>query len=90
MTETTQKTINNPIVRQDLVIRMLLIKAGNRTLKLNQQKIARAIRCDQSSVSLAMRNPERSPNVAKKIEKYFDRIESSRNKITTPESGIHA
>lgn len=64
------------IVRENLRIRLLRFRAAYPDFKMNQMKIAAAVGCDQSTVSLAFRNPERVPTPAKKIEKYFDRIES--------------
>ena len=73
--ETSQKE-KEPVVRENLAHRYLKIRAAYPTVKMNQQKIALAVQCDQSTVSLAFRNPARVPVPAKKIEKYFDHFES--------------
>lgn len=58
------------------MVRMLKLRAAYPHVKLNQVKIAKAVGCDQSTVSLAFRDPARVPVPAKKIEQYFDRFES--------------
>lgn len=89
-TERTENPSKSPIVRQNLAHRMLVIRATFPHLKISQERIARKIRKDQSSVSLAMRKPERLPAVAQAIEKYFDTLESSHTKDTTPAQTAHA
>ena len=73
---------NGPIIRENLTIRMYRIRATFPKVKMTQEKIAKKLRVDQSSISLAMRKPERLPSIAKKVEEYFDNFESSQMQST--------
>lgn len=63
-----------PVVRQDLNVRVLLLRAAGR--KIDQRTIGEAIGKDQTYVCKAMKYPERHQSVAKAIEQYLDRLES--------------
>lgn len=73
------QTTKPPVVRQDLTVRQLLLKAKG--VKVNQADIGAAVQRHQTYVCKAMKNPESHPEVARMIEKYFDTLDAQ-NKST--------
>jgi len=74
------------IVPDQLTLQMRRLRRENPRLELNQQRIAKELNRDQSAISKAMSHPEVYPGLALRIQKYLNRIESSRNKLTQKET----
>ena len=85
--QNVEQSKENPTEKLPLPVRFALLKVHRP--KLNQEKIARPIRSTQGSVSRAMREPHIVPDVAKKIEKFFDRLEAQ-SQSTQPTTAAHA
>ena len=83
MNKTAQMSTHQAEAEMELHIRLLKFRANYPHIKMNQEKIGEAIGCDQSTVSLAFRKPERVPGPAKRIREYFDRLESQMQSTQT-------
>lgn len=65
-----------------LTLQVLRLRKANPRLDLSQNRIARELNRTQSAISKAMSHPEIYPDLAERVQKYLNRIESSRNQLT--------
>lgn len=65
-----------------LTLQVLRLRKANPRLDLSQNRIARELNRTQSAISKAMSHPEIYPDLAERVQKYLNRIESSRNQDT--------
>ena len=84
-TESKKQTTLTEIEPDQLMLQMRRIRRENPRMDLNQSRIARELNRTQSAISKAMLHPQIYPDLAERIQKYLNRIESSR--IQSTQSG---
>jgi predicted transcriptional regulator len=82
VSQTEKQAVVTEIEPFQLTLRVLRMRKANPRLDLSQQRIARELNRTQSAISKAMSHPEIYPDLAERVQKFLNRIESSRNQDT--------
>lgn len=80
--ETEKQAVVTAIEPFQLTLQVLRLRKANPRLDLSQQRIARELNRTQSAISKAMSHPEIYPDLAERVQKFLNRIESSRSQDT--------
>jgi autonomous glycyl radical cofactor GrcA len=82
LSENEKQAVVTEIEPFQLTLQVLRLRKANPRLDLSQNRIARELNRTQSAISKAMSHPEIYPDLAERVQKYLNRIESSRNQLT--------